>query len=128
MALLSEFFVRGQVVTKNIIELEKLSKKFGQFEALEEIDLTLAPAEILGFIGPNGAGKSTTIRIILGLLKGKGSAKVFGLDAWKDAVEIHKNLAYVPGDVALWPQLTGGEVIDFFLKVRGQEKTNRKRN
>lgn len=114
-------------MTKNIIELEKLSKKFGQFEALEEIDLTLAPAEILGFIGPNGAGKSTTIRIILGLLKGEGSAKVFGLDAWKDAVEIHKNLAYVPGDVALWPQLTGGEVIDFFLKVRGQEKTNRKK-
>lgn len=76
--------------------------------------MDLNPGEILGFIGPNGAGKTTTIRIILGLIKCEGICKVFGLDAWKDSVEIHKKLSYLPGDVNLWPNLTGGEVIASF--------------
>lgn len=75
----------------------------------------------MGFIGPNGAGKTTTIRVILGMLNYTGSSKVFGLDSWKDSVEIHKNLSYVPGDVNLWPNLTGGEVIDFFLRLKKQK-------
>src|SRR5690606_1113561 len=77
--------------------------------------------EVYGFIGPNGAGKSTTIRILLGIIKAtSGSAKIFGKDVWKDAVEIHKRVAYVPGDVHLWPNLTGGEVIDILLKMNGK--------
>jgi ABC-2 type transport system ATP-binding protein len=81
--------------------------------------------EVYGFIGPNGSGKSTTIRILLGILKAsEGEAKIFGKDAWRDAVEVHKRIAYVPGDVNLWPNLTGGEVIDLFMKLRGD--TNKK--
>ena len=81
----------------------------------------MAEGEIYGFIGPNGAGKSTTIRILLGMLKAtSGKAQVFGKGAWKDAVDIHKRIAYVPGDVNLWPNLTGGEVIDLFLKMKGE--------
>lgn len=84
--------------------------------------------EIYGFIGPNGAGKSTTIKILLGILKAtEGEAKIFGKDVWGDAVDIHKHLAYVPGDVNLWPNLTGGEVIDLFMRLRG-EMNNRKRD
>src|SRR5699024_3002546 len=104
-----------------VIELKNVKKSFSDFEALRGIDLTLNSGEILGFIGPNGAGKTTTIRLILGLIKGTGTCKVFGLDAWNDSVEIHKNLSYIPGDVNLWPNLTGGEIIDFFLKLRNQK-------
>jgi len=76
--------------------------------------------EVFAYIGPNGAGKSTTIRVLLGILQAtKGNARVFGRDAWKDAVEIHRKIAYVPGDVNLWPNLTGGEVIDLFVNLRG---------
>ncbi|WP_404450249.1 ABC transporter ATP-binding protein [Sutcliffiella horikoshii] len=103
-----------------IIETKNLSKSFGTFTALEGVDMSVNSGEVYGFIGPNGAGKSTTIRILLGILKAtQGEAKIFGLDAWKDAVEIHKRIAYVPGDVTLWPNLTGGEVIDLFMKLRG---------
>lgn len=106
----------------NLVEVKGVTKKFGQFTALNNIDLSVQEGEIYGFIGPNGAGKSTTIRILLGMLKAtKGEAKIFGLDAWRDAVEIHKRIAYVPGDVNLWPNLTGGEVIDLFLKMRGNK-------
>ncbi|MBY6272881.1 ABC transporter ATP-binding protein [Caldibacillus debilis] len=105
----------------SMVEVKGLTKKFGKFTALDHVDLTIEEGEIYGFIGPNGAGKSTTIRIMLGMLKPtEGEVKIFGKDAWKDAVEIHKRIAYVPGDVNLWPNLTGGEVIDLLLKMRGR--------
>ena len=103
-----------------ILKVEKVTKKFGKFTALKNLDLSVKKGEIYGFIGPNGAGKTTTIRILLGILKAtQGQATIFGKDARKDAVEIHKQIAYVPGDVNLWPNLTGGEVIDLFIKLRG---------
>jgi len=103
-----------------IIEVENLVKHFGKVEALTGITFNVTPGEVFGFIGNNGAGKSTTIRILLGILRAtSGSAKVFGMNAWEDPVAIHKRLAYVPGDVNLWPNLTGGEVIDLFVSLRG---------
>lgn len=103
-----------------VIQTNRLTKKFGQFTALNGVNLEVNEGEVFGFIGPNGAGKSTTIRILLGMLRAtEGEAKVFGKDAWKDAVEIHKRIAYVPGDVNLWPNVTGGEVIDIFMKMNG---------
>lgn len=108
-------------MVENILKLENVGKTFGNFHALKGVDLYLNSGEIMGFIGPNGAGKTTTIRVILGMLNYTGSSKVFGLDSWKDSVEIHKNLSYVPGDVNLWPNLTGGEVIDFFLRLKKQK-------
>lgn len=103
-----------------VIQTNRLIKKFGQFTALDGVSLEVNEGEVFGFIGPNGAGKSTTIRILLGMLRAtEGEAKVFGKDAWKDAVEIHKRIAYVPGDVNLWPNVTGGEVIDIFMKMNG---------
>ncbi|MGD6940555.1 ATP-binding cassette domain-containing protein [Cytobacillus gottheilii] len=110
-----------------VVETKNLTKTFGTFSALSGVDLSVDKGEVYGFIGPNGAGKSTTIRILLGLLKASsGDAAIFGMDAWRDAVEIHKRLAYVPGDVNLWPNLTGGEVIDLFLKLRGSEKNSKR--
>ena len=103
------------------LEISSLTKKFGPFTALNTVSLQVGEGEVFGYIGPNGAGKTTTIRVLLGILQASaGSAKVFGLDAWKDAVEIHKRIAYVPGDVNLWPNLTGGEVIDLFVRLRGK--------
>jgi len=110
-----------------VITISNLSKKFGKFTALDKINLEVDKGEVYGFIGPNGAGKTTTIRILLGILKAtEGKAEIFGKDAWKYAVEIHKNIAYVPGEVNLWPNLTGGEVIDFFVKLRGSSNKNRR--
>jgi ABC-2 type transport system ATP-binding protein len=110
-----------------IIKTTNLTKKFGKFTALKGVNLEVKPGEVFGFIGPNGAGKSTTIRVLLGILKAsEGEAKIFGKDAWKDAVAIHQHLAYVPGDVNLWPNLTGGEVIDLFMKLRGSHHKNRR--
>ncbi len=112
----------------SILSVSQLTKKFGKFTALDGIDLEVNCGEIYGFIGPNGAGKTTTIRVILGILKAtQGKTTVFGKDAWKDAVEIHKNLAYVPGEVNLWPNLTGGEVIDLFVKLRGSNNISRRK-
>jgi len=103
-----------------IVHTEALRKTFGSFQALNDVQLSINQGEIYGFIGPNGAGKSTTIRILLGILRStEGKASIFGKDVWRDAVEIHKRLSYVPGDVTLWPNLTGGEVIDLFLKMKG---------
>jgi len=102
------------------VEINDVTKKFGKFTALKGINLQVKEGEVFAYIGPNGAGKSTTIRVMLGILQAtSGNVKVFGKDAWKDSVEIHKNIAYVPGDVNLWPNLTGGEVIDLFVNLRG---------
>ncbi|GAF40256.1 ABC superfamily ATP binding cassette transporter ABC protein [Agrilactobacillus composti DSM 18527 = JCM 14202] len=110
----------------NMIEIKHLQKKFGKFEALKDINFELGTGEVLGFIGPNGAGKSTTIRTILGLIKASaGSVSVFGKDAWTDAVAIHRQLAYVPGDVYLWPNLTGGQTIDMLLHMSQQKHSQR---
>ncbi len=103
-----------------ILTVRDLSKQFGHFSALKKVNLEVEPGEVVGFIGPNGAGKSTTIRILLGMLQAtSGDARIFGRDVWSDAVEIHKRLAYVPGDVNLWPNLTGGEIIDLFMRLQG---------
>lgn len=103
-----------------VLKTRNLTKRFGRFTALDCINIEVNKGEVFGFIGPNGAGKSTTIRVLLGILKATaGQASILGKDAWKDAVEIHKRVAYVPGDVNLWPNLTGGEVIDLFASLRG---------
>lgn len=103
----------------SILDIKGLKKSFGKTQALAGVDLAVEEGEVYGFIGPNGAGKSTTIRCLLGIIKAnEGTATIFGKDAWKDAVEIHKDIAYVPGDVNLWSNLTGGEVIDLFLRLR----------
>lgn len=103
-----------------VIVTENLTKTFGAFQALDGLDLSVSAGEVHGFLGPNGAGKSTTIRIVLGLLRSStGEVRLFGRDPWRDAVPLHRRLAYVPGDVDLWPGLTGGEVIDTFLRLRG---------
>ena len=102
------------------IEITGLRKTFGSTVALDGLDLTVAQGEIHGFLGPNGAGKSTTIRILLGLLRADGgSVRLLGDDPWSDVETLHRRIAYVPGDVALWPNLTGGEVIDLLSRLRG---------
>jgi ABC-2 type transport system ATP-binding protein len=104
----------------NAIEVSGLRKSFGKTVALDGLDLTVAAGEVHGFLGPNGAGKTTTIRVLLGLLRSDGgTARLLGGDPWRDAVELHRRLAYVPGDVTLWPTLTGGEVIDLLGRLRG---------
>ncbi|MGY0693890.1 ABC transporter ATP-binding protein [Virgibacillus sp. FSP13] len=111
----------------SVLEVNNLTKRFGKFTALDGVNLDINKGEVFGFIGPNGAGKSTTIRVLLGILKAtEGEAKIFGKDVWSDAVEIHKHIAYVPGDVNLWPNLTGGEVIDLFVKLRGGNNKTRR--
>ncbi len=104
----------------NAIEIRALHKSFGRTTALDGLDLTVRAGEVHAFLGPNGAGKTTTIRILLGLLrKDGGQAVLLGGDPWRDAVELHRRLAYVPGDVTLWPGLTGGEIIDLLGRLRG---------
>ncbi|MFZ1360541.1 MAG: ABC transporter ATP-binding protein [Candidatus Saccharimonadales bacterium] len=109
-----------QEAIKEVISAQKLTKKFGSTTALDEFNLSVREGEVHGFLGPNGAGKSTTIRVLLGLLKKtSGTVKLFGDDPWKNAVALHGRLAYVPGDVNLWPNLTGGEIIDVLGRLRG---------
>lgn len=110
------------MMSEEVLKIEGLQKKFGKFQALKNITFDVKKGEVFGFIGPNGAGKSTTIRVLLGILRASGGqATIFGDDVWRDAVKIHRKLAYVPGDVYLWPNLTGGEVIDLFLKLNHQK-------
>ena len=104
-----------------VIEVERLVKTFGATRALDGLDLAVATGEVHGFLGPNGAGKSTAIRVLLGLLRADaGVARLLGGDPWADAVALHRRLAYVPGDVDLWPNLSGGEVIDLLARLRGR--------
>lgn len=107
-------------VNEPAIVVTGLHKKFGRTTALAGLNLQVDPGTVAGFLGPNGSGKSTTIRILLGLLKSDGgSARVLGGDPWRDAVELHRRIAYVPGDVSLWPNLTGGQAIDILSRLRG---------
>lgn len=112
---------RGKSDTKiPAIATSGLVKTFGSTRALDGLDLTVNTGEVHGFLGPNGAGKSTTIRVLLGLLRADfGHVEVLGGDPWNDAVSLHRRLAYVPGDVELWPNLTGGEAIDVLGRLRG---------
>lgn len=113
--------------TTYAIEVSGLHKNFGKNHALNGLDLTVAQGSVSGFLGPNGAGKSTTIRVLLGLMRAdSGTARLLGGDPWHGAVELHKRLAYVPGDVNLWPNLTGGQAIDILSRLRGGINTTRK--
>ncbi|OUM45129.1 ABC transporter ATP-binding protein [Arthrobacter sedimenti] len=103
-----------------VIDATRLVKTYGRTRALDALDLRVRPGEVHGFLGPNGAGKSTTLRVLLGLIRPtSGTARVFGLDPWREPVRTHQNIAYVPGDVSLWPSLSGGEVIDLLTGLRG---------
>ena len=104
----------------NAISVSGLVKTFGHVRALDGLDLSVATGQVHGFLGPNGAGKSTTIRVLLGLLRADGGdVRLLGGDPWADAVSLHRRLAYVPGDVNLWPNLSGGEAIDLLGRLRG---------
>jgi ABC-2 type transport system ATP-binding protein len=106
--------------TEPAIEVSGLIKRFGSVTALDGLDLTVRRGEVHGFLGPNGSGKSTTIRVLLGMLRHDGgTVRLLGGDPWNDAVALHRRLAYVPGDVSLWPKLTGGEIIDLLGRLRG---------
>ncbi|HEX6360530.1 ABC transporter ATP-binding protein [Actinophytocola sp.] len=108
------------------ISVTGLVKTFGRTKALDGLDLSVATGEVHGFLGPNGAGKSTTIRVLLGMMRADaGTARLLGGDPWTDATDLHRRLAYVPGDVTLWPNMSGGEVIDLLGRLRGG--LNRKR-
>jgi ABC-2 type transport system ATP-binding protein len=104
----------------DVIHIKDLEKRFGTVVALDGLDLSVTQGEVHGLLGPNGAGKTTTLRILLGLLKANsGTVEMLDGDPWADAVELHRRLAYVPGDVELWPNLTGGEAIDLLGRLRG---------
>ena len=112
---------------KPIVKIENLAKRFGKIYALKDVSFEIYPGEVVGFIGPNGAGKSTTIRIMLGLLKkSRGIVSLFDKDAWRDSLDIHKSVAYVPGDLTLWENLTGGQTIDLLMKLHGNGDETKK--
>src|SRR6266700_1268479 len=109
------------------IEVAGLVKSFGRTRALDGLDLSVRTGEVHGFLGPNGAGKTTTLRILLGLLHADaGTARLLGGDPWREATTLHRRIAYVPGDVTLWPNLSGGEVIDLLGRLRGGLDSERK--
>jgi polyether ionophore transport system ATP-binding protein len=111
------------------VEIRDLHKSFGRTKALDGLDMTVAHGEIAGFLGPNGAGKSTTLRVLLGLLRAdRGTVRLLGGDPWRDAVALHRRIAYVPGDVTLWPNLTGLQAIDFLARLRGNGVDTRRRD
>jgi ABC-2 type transport system ATP-binding protein len=115
--------MKESLMTANLqapIEIRGLTKNFGSVRALNGLDLTVQEGEVHGFLGPNGAGKSTTIRVLLGVVKADGgNVRLLGGDPWTSAVDLHRQIAYVPGDVTLWPSLTGGETIDLLARMRG---------
>lgn len=112
--------MKGGGMMDGVVSISGLVKSFGRTRALDGLDLSVAQGEVHGFLGPNGAGKSTTIRVLLGLLrKDSGEVVLLGGDPWRDATDLHGRLAYVPGDVNLWPNLSGGEVIDLIGRLRG---------
>src|ERR1700712_2242255 len=103
-----------------VIDVSGLEKRFGRVRALDGLDLTVGAGTVHGFLGPNRAGKATTIRVLLRLARAGGRrGGLFGRDPWKDAVDLHRRIAYVPGDVSLWPNLSGGEAIDLLARLRG---------
>lgn len=111
------------------VEIRGLTKSFGHTKALDGLNLTVSPGDVTGFLGPNGSGKSTTIRVLLGLLRADGgSVRLLGGDPWRDAVALHRRIAYVPGDVTLWPNLTGMQAIDFLCRLRGNGVDTRRRD
>jgi ABC-2 type transport system ATP-binding protein len=111
----------------NAISIRDLNKWFGSTHALDDLDLDVAEGEVLGLLGPNGAGKSSAIRVLLGLLRAdSGQIELLGGDPWRDTASLHQRLAYVPGDVSLWPQLTGGEAIDLLGRLRGGLDENKR--
>src|SRR4029450_8394691 len=113
--------------TDSAISVSGLTKSFGRTRALDGLDLTVATGEVHGFLGPNGSGKTTTIRVLLGLLRAdSGDVRLLGGDPWRQPTELHPRAAYVPGDVTLWPNLTGGEVIDMLGRMRGGLNTQRR--
>ncbi|MFF7643938.1 ATP-binding cassette domain-containing protein [Streptomyces canus] len=108
-------------MSDDAIRSEALSKRFGDVEALADLDLQVAKGEVLGYLGPNGAGKTTTIRLLLGMLRPtSGRAEIFGLDVQRDTVAAHRRLAFVPGEAALWPSLTGAETLHLLGRVQGR--------
>ncbi len=110
------------------VEIRSLSKSFGRTKAIDGLDLTVESGDIAGFLGPNGSGKSTTIRVLLGLLRADGGlVRLLGGDPWRDAVALHRRIAYVPGDVTLWPNLTGMQAIDFLIGLRGGDRADIRR-
>jgi ABC-2 type transport system ATP-binding protein len=112
--------LREEDAVADAITIEGLTKSFGRTKALQGLDLSVATGEVHGFLGPNGAGKTTTLRVLLGLLRTDGgTVRLLGGDPWAEATELHRRLAYVPGDVALWPNLSGGETIDLLGRLRG---------
>jgi len=114
-------------MSSDAIHVEGVTKRFGHTKALDGLDLHVREGEVHGFLGPNGAGKTTTIRALLGLLRvDSGQMRLLGGDPWKDATALHRRLAYVPGDVTLWPNLSGGEVIDLLGRLRGGLNTRRR--
>ncbi|MDE0546575.1 ABC transporter ATP-binding protein [Microbacterium sp. C7(2022)] len=106
-----------------VVHTQNLHKHYGKVRALDGLNLTVEAGQIHGFLGPNGAGKSTTIRVLLGLSKStSGEATVFGADPWRESATLHQRIAYVPGDVSVWPNLSGGEAIDFLSRLRGADR------
>ncbi len=111
----------------SVVEMTGVVKRFGTVTALDGLDFNVAAGEVHGFLGPNGSGKSTTLRLLLGMLRANsGSMRVLGLDPWRNVATLHRRLAYVPGDVALWPNLTGGEVIDLLGRLQGGQDRSRR--
>ncbi|MEV8267866.1 ABC transporter ATP-binding protein [Microbacterium sp. NPDC076911] len=106
-----------------LIRTRGLTKQYGKVHALDRLDLSVSEGQIHGFLGPNGAGKSTAIRVLLGLARATdGEVTVFGADPWREAASLHKRIAYVPGDISVWPNLSGGEAIDFLARLRGAHR------